>query len=170
MNRIIILLTVIFCALQASAQSADGRYTSRMTLDGMLYFMHPKKITKCDGIERFEYDMTLLSWTDSVTVNFTFKSKSVAYPENLQIQTCGKSIQNIPYSLLFTDIVKGGYSIRVTSKISSAELEGIVSCMSSPVFVFEQDGVKRTASYSDGAWKKDAKKLSDIYHIYKLRR
>lgn len=170
MNRILVLLTIIFCALFASAQSADGRYTSRMAQDGMIYFINPKKITKCNGIERFEYDMTLLSWTDSVTVNFTFKSKSVAYPEKLQIQTCGKNITTIPYSLLFTDIVKGGYSIRVTSKISSADLEDIISCKSSPVFVFEQDGVERTASYSEGAWKKDEKKLSDIFYIYKLRK
>lgn len=170
MNRIFALLAFIFCVLLSSAQSADGRYVSRMTQDGTLYFIEPKKITKLDGLSKFEYDMTLLSWSDSVTVNFTFKSKSVAYPEKLEIRTCGKIIQDIPYSLLFTDIVKGGYSIRVTSKITTAQLGDIVNCDASPVFVFKQDGVIRTASYSAGAWKNDKKKLSDIYNLYKLRK
>lgn len=163
-------MTVIACFLQVSAQSADKRYTSRMTQDGTLYFIEPKKITKCDGLDKFEYDMTILSWADSVTINFTFKTKSLAYPENLEIRTCGNVIQDISYSLLFSDIVRGGYSIRVTSKISVAQLGEILSCNSSPVFFFKQDGVTKTAAYSEGAWKKDQKKLNDIYNLYKLRK
>lgn len=170
MRRIVTIFAIIFVAFQALAQSASGRYVSRMTRDGTLYFVEPKKLSECEGIKKFEYDMTLLSWADSVTVNFTFKSASVAYPGRLSIVTCGGGIACRDYSLLFTDIVKGGYSIRVTSKFSIADLGKILGCASPPVFTFYQDGVARTASYSAGAWRKDRKKLNDIFNLYQLRK
>jgi len=168
MKRAISYILFVFMAVQLFAQSAEGRYVSRMTQDGTLYFIMPKKLGECSGIKKFEYDMTCLSWSDSVTVNFTFHSKSVARPTNLRIESCGDSFQCSSSSLLFTDIVKNGYEIRVTSKFLVSEIEKVLQCPNSPAFMFEQDGVVRTAEYSKGAWGKDRKKLVDILNLYKL--
>ncbi len=168
MKRIISLIFLVFVSVHLFAQSVEDRYFSRMTQDGTLYFIVPKKLGKCSGIKKFEYDMTYLSWSDSVTVNFTFRSKSVACPSELKIESCENLYLCSNYSLLFTDIVKDGYEIRVTSKFSVDEIERVLKCSESPVFMFKQDGVLRTAEYSKGAWDKDRKKLIDIYNLYKL--
>lgn len=112
--------------------------------------------------------MTYLSWTDSVTVNITFRSKSVACPSELVIESCGCLCRCSSCSMLFTDIVKGGYEIRLTSKFSVGEIERVLECPDSPTFTFKQNGVLCSAEYSKGAWKKDRKKLTDIYNLYKL--
>lgn len=161
---------MVICMMYTTAQTANGRYVSRMTQDGMLYFIEPKKISKVENIERFEYDVTLISWSDSATVNFTFKSKSLAYPDSLSINSCDGNYKIRNYSLLFTDIIKGGYEIRVTSKVDNSILEKIILCTVSPIFNFYQDGVYCEASYSTGAWKNDRKKLLDIFNLYKLRK
>lgn len=167
---IIILISVVFAVLGASAQSASGRYVSRMTQDGILYFIEPKKITKVENIQRFNYDMTLISWSDSTTVNFTFKSKTPAYPDSLSFKSCGASYKITNYSLLFTDIVKGGYEIRVTSKVDNNTLEKLFMCPEPPIFSFFQNGLPCTATYTSRAWKSDQKKLLDIFNLYKLRK
>ncbi len=88
------------------AQSADGRYISRMTQDGTLYFINPQKLSKTEGIKNFEYDMTLLSWTDSATVNFTFRSGLMAKPENLAIRSGNNVFRCDAFKPLFIDIKK----------------------------------------------------------------
>lgn len=170
MKQFITILCIVFASMNIMGQSATGRYVSRMSQDGMIYFIMPQKISHCSEIKRFEYDMTCLSWTDSVTVNFTFKSKSVDKPTHLKIESCGVSYICENYSLLFTDIVRGGYEIRVTSKFPLIDIEKIILCDESPIFSFTQDGITRTAAYSKGAWKKDKKKLQDIFNIFRLSR
>lgn len=170
MRQILAIFFVVFASLCVAGQNAAGRYVSRMTQDGMLYFINPQKIKQCTEIKNFEYDMTCLSWSDSVTVNFTFKSNSVDRPANLKIESCGKSYACNNYSLLFTDIVKGGYEIRVTSKFLLSDIEKVLQCQSSPIFSFSQNGITRTAAYSSGAWRKDQKKLTDIFNIFRLSR
>lgn len=141
-----------------------------MTQDGTIFFIMPKKISDCSGIKKFEYDMTCLTWTDSVTVNFTFRSASVDRPVGLAVESCGHTYTCTAYSLLYTDIVKGGYEIRVTSKFPVAEIEEMLQCESSPVFTFEQNHTRCTAAYSAGAWKSDRKKLKDIFNLFNLQR
>lgn len=170
MNRIIAYILLSFISLNLFAQSAEGRYVSRMTQDGTLIFISPKKIGVCHEIKNFEYDITCLSWADSVTVNFTFRSKSVDRPKKLKINSCDDSFICSKYSLLYTDIVKGGYEIRVTSKFPIQDIEKIFQCQTPPIFIFEQDGITRSATYSNRAWNKDRKKLIDIYNLYKLSR
>lgn len=170
MKRIILILSVLLSVASAIGQSANGRYVSRMTQDGMLYFIEPKKLSKVENIQRFDYDITLISWSDSATVNFTFKSKNVDYPDSLYIKSCEKNYPISQYSLLFTDIVKGGYEIRVTSKVDVNTIGEILACREPLVFTFFQNGVKCSATYTPGAWKSDQKKLIDIYNLYKLRK
>ena len=148
------------------AQSADGRYISRMTQDGTLYFINPQKLSKTEGIKNFEYDMTLLSWTDSATVNFTFRSGLMAKPENLAIRSGNNVFRCDAFKPLFIDIKKNKYEIRITSRFPISVLATILDNPDPSIFDFTQDGIHRHAAYSEGAWRKDRKKLNDIYRIY----
>lgn len=166
MKRLTLLLVAMLVTLGVAAQSADGRYTSRMTQDGTLFFVMPQKIGKLSGIKRFEYDMTMLTWTDSVTVNFTFESDRMSLPENLEIVSGANRYACADYSPLFIDIKKKHYEVRITSKFPADQIKSIVGSATPPVFSFTQDGVPESATYSEGAWRKDRKKLSDIYQLY----
>lgn len=161
-NLFIFLLILTAAVLPATAQ----RYASRMTVDGTIYFIDPIKLKQLENIKKFEYDVTLLSWTDSVTVNFTFESERMTKPESLKLISCGKTFECKDFSTLFIDLKKKHYEVRITSKFPSEALKEIFECENSPTFVFTQDNITEKASYKSGSWKKDRKKLIDIYGLY----
>lgn len=159
-------LTLLFMSILSINVFADDRYASRMTQDGFIYFISPHKLDKTTRISDFEYDMTCLTWTDSVTVNFTYKSKSILLPEELSIMSCGKEFACHEFKTLFTDIVKGGYEIRISSIFSCDDIKDIINCKEPPVFVLSKGGIEYTATYSKGGWRKDSGKLVNIFNLY----
>lgn len=164
---LLLVLTLTICVIGLSAQSASGRYNSRMTRDGTLYFINPYKLKEKENISSFEYDMTCLTWSDSVTVNFTYVSKSMDLPENLRIESGTVSYPCTDYSPLYIDIVGKGYEIRITSKFPVREILEVIERAAAPGFVFDQAGIQRSAFYTESAWRKDRKKLQDIFTLYK---
>ena len=166
MKKFFLVLLILFGTLSGYSQSADGRYLSRMTRDGMLYFIYPKKLGKLSGIKHFDYDVTLLNWTDSATINFTFESKNMSVPESIRIIADSDTISCDSYSPLYIDIKKNNYEIRITSKFTISDIKKIFSSLASPVFLIEQDKTIERATYSENAWKKDRKKLIDILNLY----
>lgn len=165
MKKTIVILISLFTLLPLIGVYAQ-RYASRMTMDGTIYFIDPMKLGKLQNLKRFEYDVTLLSWTDSVTVNFTFESDRMTKPESLKIESCSYSYECSDYSTLFVDLKKNHYEVRITSKFPTGAIQKIFECNESPKFVFTQDGVTESAAYKSSAWKKDRKKLIDIYNLY----
>lgn len=165
MKKILPLLLALLCALCAWAGVSD-RYTSRITPDGTLIFVMPQKLGRTENIKRFEYDITMLSWTDSVTINFTFESKLMAIPSSLTLSSGNVTFECDNYSPLFIDLKKNRYEIRITSRFPAHVLDEILGSDTPPVFSFTQEGVTGSATYSPGAWKKERHTLSDIYKLY----
>lgn len=157
---------LFLCIYDVNAQSAEGRYSSRMTQDGFIFFANPQRLKELNNIKRFEYDMTMLTWTDSITVNFTFESTSMVMPHDLRIKYDGGVVKCDAYSSLFTDIKKDYYEIRITSRYSTSDIERILKSEKSPCFCFSQGDMEESAAYKPGAWKKDRKKLNDIFNLY----
>ena len=170
MKRVIWLLVLLLGFSNVHAQSAEGRYNSRLTQDGVLFFINPQKLKDLSGIKKFEYDVTMLSWTDSVTFNFTFVSSSMQIPDRLSIECDNNSMECRSFSPLYVDIKGQDYEVRITSKFSVAEMRSFISCQSSPVFIFYQGRDLRTAAYKESAWRKDRKKLGDIFQLFMLSR
>lgn len=166
MKRLLISIVGIITAIAGYSQSADGRYVSRMTRDGTLFFINPQKLKGLTGVKSFEYDMTMLTWADSVTVNFTFESDRMTVPSAVGIESGDNYYECKDYSPLYIDIKKGHYEIRITSKYPCREIEAMIDTATPPGFVIKQDGAGLKASYSKKGWKKDRKKLMDIYKLY----
>ncbi|MDE6309597.1 MAG: hypothetical protein K2L81_05320 [Muribaculaceae bacterium] len=170
MKRIWAIFLIIGVVVVCHSQSAENRYNSRMTRDGMLFFLMPHTIKDLSGLKKFEYDVTMLSWSDSATVNFTFETTSLTVPTDLQIKYDGNVINCDSYSPLFVDIKKNHYEIRITSKFGVEEIESIFQSTTSPQFCFKQGDELKSASYKPKAWAKDRKKLMDIIKLYLLSR
>lgn len=164
MKKIILLFISLITI--GSGLVSYARYVSRMTQDGILFFIEPKKIDVLSNIKKFEYDMTLLSWSDSVTINFTFVSNLMSLPEEFYISADGYQFKCNDFKDLFIDIKNKNYEIRITSKFSVEDLKKILNSNVSPIFCLKQDEIWESASYRPGAWKKDQKKLLDIYNLY----
>ncbi len=168
MKRLIALVIFIATLGLAQAQSAQGRYSSFRTKDGMLFFIHPQKLKDISGIKRFEYDMTLLSWTDSVTVNFSFESSSLDPVTDLELTTASGTTPCDCFSPLFVDAKKHHYEIRITSRFSFAEIKKIFASETPPRFSFRQGNLNESATYTPKAWTTDKKRLNDILTLFLL--
>ena len=166
MKKLIVLLFALAMAILSYGQSPQERYASRITPDGTIFFITPQKLGVLANLRRFEYDMTLLSWTDSVTINFTMESSLMVAPENLKIKSGDKDFKCEDFSVLFIDIKKQHYVIRVTSKFSIQELTKIIESATSPAFAITQNGIQQEAAYTGRKWKKERKMLSDIFQLY----
>lgn len=166
MKKFIVFLFMLVMAIPSYGQLSQGRYASRITPDGTIFFINPQKLGALTNLKRFEYDMTLLSWKDSVTINFTIETSWMTAPENFKIVSGDKVFPCEEFSVLYTDIKKQHYAIRVTSRFSLQELTQIIASETSPIFAFTQNDVQETAKYTDNAWKKERKKLFAIIQLY----
>lgn len=112
--------------------------------------------------------MTLLTWTDSVTINFTMVSESMYLPTSFSIMSADTEYVCHDYSLLYADLKKNNYKVRVTSKFPLSDVEKILSSTSPPVFQIEQSGIVRTATYKQKAWNTEREKIKQIMELYYL--
>lgn len=166
MKSLIVTLFLLAITVPSYGQSSQGRYASRITPKGTIFFINPQKLSSLKNLRNFEYDMTLLNWTDSVTINCTIESSLMNTPENLKIVSGNKVYQCEDFSVLYTDIKRQHYVIRVTSKFSVQDITQIIESASSPIFAFSQMDIQEEAAYSDRAWKKEHKKFLDIFQLY----
>ncbi len=166
MKQLLTLLLILLSSVPSFSQSASGRYFSRKTQDGDLYFITPHRLKNLSGLKRFEYDVTMLNWTDSVTVNFTYESESMVVPEQLEVVCDSGAIKCDTYAPIYVDIKKNHYEVRITSKFSLPDFIKMIESGSPPCFNFRQNGQPKMATYSPKSWTKDQKKLKDILEIY----
>lgn len=166
MKKAFVLLFLLIMAIPSYGLFSQRRYASRITPDGTIFFINPLKLGRLTNIHRFEYDVTLLSWKDSVTINLTIESPRMTAPEDFRIASDDKVYPCEDFSVLYTDIKRQHYVIRVTSKFSLHELTQIIASATGPIFTFTQNGVVESAAYTGSAWKKECKKLSAIIQIF----
>lgn len=155
--------------LPGLSQSSFDRYSSRITIDGTCYFFKDYKLTCVDGIKRFQYDMTYPDWTDSITVNFSLYCDMPVVPRQFSLRGGDKEYVCNDFHNLYVDIIKGGYEIRMTSKFAKDDIVALLQQPESPMaFEMETKGRKIFATYKKGAWKKDRKRLNDIFTLIKI--
>ena len=168
MKRLLCLISFMLSIVVMFCQSAEGRYSSRLTRDGVLFFIMPERLRDVSGIKSFEYDMTLLSWSDSVTVNFTFESPEMTIPSDFAIISGEEEAVCHSFSPLFVDIKRNHFEIRITSKFSVSEIKSMIYSTFPPRFRFMQGAEAKSATYKPKQWAKDRKKLNDIFQLYLL--
>ena len=166
MRYLLLILAALFVFSGYSQETGD-RYASRMTQDGTIFFIMPQKLSKTEGIRRFEYDMTCLTWSDTVTINFTIKSKHIETPENITIGSGDNSYKPVKTKILFIDLKKNEYEIRTSCQFLWPDIEKIFTDEQKPTFCLSQNGLPESATYKEGKWNKERKTLSNILNLFK---
>ena len=157
MKKLIAFLFILVIAIPLYGQLSQGRYASRITSDGTIFFVNPQKLGVLTNLRRFEYDMTLLSWKDSVTINFTIETSWMTTPENFKLVSGDKVYSCDDFSVLYTDIKKQHYVIRVTSRFSLQELTQIIASEISPIFALRKMTFRKQLSIQKMPGKKSVK-------------
>lgn len=163
--RIITFVLLCVMCLQVEAQSINKRYRSHIGNGGTTYFFVPKKLSKKNGVDKFIYDMTHLSTTDSVTLNFTIVVENSVKVESLILANGESEIKSSCLSLLYRDVLDDGYEIRTTSRFSLNQLLSAFSNDSPLIFkVMLSNGDAVSAAYTKSRWKKEKQTITKIFN------
>ncbi len=163
MVRIFFTLLLITIAINSNAQPIEKRYSSYLSEQGTINFLRPKKLDNTANVDKFVFDMTYISRKDSVTINCSLTIKSGGIAKELSINSGDKIIPGNAIHTLFRDVVKRGYTIRVTSRFSKKEIEECFKNSAPMVFnVTLTDGVICKATYKPSQWKKESLQVTRI--------
>lgn len=164
MKRLLLSFIFVLATLPGWSQSSFNRYSSRITKDGICYFFKEQKLNSVSGMKKFTYDMTYPDWTDSIIVNFSMYCNIPDVPQKLSIRSGDKVYVCYDFRSLYVDLLKDGYEIRITSRFAKDDIVSLLQQSEYPmVFEMETKGINIYAKYKGSAWRKDRKKLNDIF-------
>lgn len=163
MVKISLLFILLFIGPICHAQSIDKRYRSHLSECGTINFFRPIKLYDRTNTDLFIFDMTYISHSDSVTVNCSIKTK---YPNSVKSFGLANSSQEVTsnnVSVLYRDVLKRGYEIRITSRFSFNDIQHIYKKSSPLMFkIIFSDNSSCTAAYSKSQWDKESRNITRI--------
>lgn len=168
--RFFTLLLFVLFAVSCPAQSIDKRYRSTITQKGTLHFFRPMKLTKVENMDKFVYDMTYISNTDSVTLNFTIEIKNPQMIEKVELQADGViATENTP-KMLYRDVLSSTYVERISVRLPYKDIEQAFKSETPLSFLTTlSDGTICKATYPKSKWKKENANITRILQSIKLQ-
>jgi len=106
--RKVILCLLLLCCVGAFSKE---RYYARVLPDGKMYFFMPYKVKGKSG-NKLQYDMTLLSYTDSVTINMTLTSP-MERVHSIRLSSGNVNYSTTRYELFFQERNGSRFNTRV---------------------------------------------------------
>lgn len=168
MKRTIFLFLAYMCCMLVIAGSASKRYTTFLTESGMLYFIKPMQMPKCNGNQTkygMTFDITYLSGDkDSVSFTTTVVTPNVEKLDSVFIKNESKIVK-VKTELIYCEPYKSYYVNRLRFYIKWSEWKDLYSCMTPYVIEF---GNHLCFSFHQNKWKEESKTINDIINIIEL--
>ena len=157
----VILILLLLCSVAASGKE---RYRVRTLPLGNMYFFMPYKLKASSG-NKLQYDMTLLSYRDSVTVNMTLTSP-MGRVKSVRLQAGDVSYSTTQYELFFQERNGSRFDTRVhidcpgqiyTRLFASPEPLNIELTMES--------GKQYSFTYKPKKWQEESRYVSEVMEM-----
>lgn len=165
MIRRLFLCSLFFLVCSViSAQSIEKRYRSYLTSTGMLHFIGKKKLTKTETLSNFEYDITYIAGEDSATVNFSFLIDAPTSVKQAMLDNGHNTAMLCNPRMMFRDVIKRGYKIRTTTKVSFEVLRKFYEDSAPLSFMLElANGTTCSSTFTASQWKKE---MHDVQRVF----
>ena len=163
MTRHILTLLFLTIALTCSAQSIEKRYRSYLSERGTINFFRPKKLDVKANVDKFIFDMTYVSRQDSIIINSSLSIKDEGVLSQFKLKSGEKEIPGEAVTMLYRDVTKQGYTIRISSRFLIKDIEECFSSNSPLIFtIVLTDGTVCTATYKPSQWKQERLQVTRI--------
>lgn len=170
MKRTIFLFLTCMCCMLVIASSVSKRYTTFLSERGMLYFISPMHMPKCnENHAKYDltFDITYLSGDkDSVSFTTTVVTPIVEKLDSVFIKNELKIVK-AKTELIYCEPYKSYYVNRLRFYIKWSELKELYGCMMPYVIDF---GNHLCFSFYQNKWKKESKTINDIINIIELNK
>lgn len=157
----VILSLLLLCSIAAFG---EGRYSVQTLPQGNMYFFMPCKLKRAAG-NKLQYDMTILSYRDSVTINMTLTSP-MGRVKSVRLSSGDVSYITTQYELFFQERKGSRFNTRVhidcptpifTQLFASPDLLNIELTM--------EDSKQYSFTYKPKKWKEDSRYVSEVMEI-----
>lgn len=158
-----IIFILFFIGTICHAQSIGKRYRSHLSECGTINFFRPIKLNDKTNTDLFVFDMTYISHSDSVTVCCSIRTKHPNTVKSLELINSDQDIASNNVSVLYCDVLKRGYEIRITSRFSFNDIQHIYKESIPLMFkIIFNDDSSCTATYSRSKWEKESQNITRI--------
>lgn len=159
----------MYCILVIGS-SVSKRYTTFLTESGMLYFINPMHMPKCNGnLTKYglTFDITYLSGdNDSVSFTTTIVTPTIERLDSVFIKNESKIVR-AKTELIYCEPYKSYYVNRLRFYIKRSEWKELYGCMTPYVIEF---GNHLCFSFYQNKWRKERKTISEIINIIELNK
>ena len=117
MKRLVLFTLLLATVFSASAQNLRKKYTSTTGEQGSVYFIYPQDGFTCGELgsnKELVYDITYVTFKDSVTYNFTYRNKQANPVDSVQLRLPSGRTETIVHERLFVEPVKSHWAHRIS--------------------------------------------------------
>ena len=159
--RKVILSLMLLCCIMSVAKE---RYYARVLLDGKMYFFMPYKL-KGESGNKLQYDMTLISYKDSVTLNMTLHSP-MGRVRSVRLSSGDVNYTTTKYELFYQERDRSKFNTRVHIDCP-LEMYRKLYTNASPltIEIVMEDGKKYAFSYKAKQWQKESMYASEVLEM-----
>lgn len=157
----LILTLLLLCSIAAFGRE---RYSVRTLPLGNMYFFMPCKLKASSG-NKLEYDMTLHSYRDSVTVNMTLTSP-MGRVKSVSLSTGDVNYSTTQYELFFQERNGSRFNTRVHIDCPGqiyAQL--FASSVPLTIELTMEDGKQYSFTYKPKKWKEDSLYVTEVLEM-----
>lgn len=119
---LLLFLFILFLPSGLQGQKLSKYYVSFKAPNGTLYFIRPQKGFRSDKGQNLKYDMTLLSSSDSLTLNFSYFDPGTLEPDSLLMHS-GNGIVSSALSKIFVETSKKNWHYRYSARFAVKDAE-----------------------------------------------
>lgn len=168
-KSIVLILVCICCFLQTSYAVKPLRYISKVTEDGILFHVSKMKMpiaVNSQASKPMNFDVTIISSIDSVTMTATLISKEPLHVDSVRILS-SELVCHLPLEVYYIEKHGQSFYNRVALHISLHEYGKLYKAMTPYLVAF--DDVK-TFQYKKNKWDKERQKMLDFLSIVELNK
>lgn len=160
-KQTIIFAILLLCSL---VTFGEGRYSVQSLPQGNMYFFMPCKLKRAAG-NKLQYDMTILSYRDSVTINMTLTSP-MGRVKSVRLSSGDVSYITTQYELFYQEHKGSRFNTRVHIDCPTPTFTQLfASPVPLNIELTMEDGKQYSFTYKPKKWKEDSRYVMEVMEI-----
>ena len=170
MRKTLLLLVTGLATLSLYAEKLEERYVSRITSNGMLFFIKPFELPNEGQGKPAELDITLLIERDSITLNISVLTSNILQVDSIGLYNDRNNINISDFETFFIDKEGKNYIHRYSCKLPFAYWKRLyTNDISYHLTIFAKE-TKLLYGYSTKEWKKERNQMRQIIQLIERNR
>lgn len=157
-------LVIFLLLLSSMVAFGRERYDVRVLPQGKMYFFMPYKLKGKAG-NKLQYDMTLLTYRDSVTINMTLTSP-LGRVKSISLSSKEASFSTTEYELFFQERNGSRFNTRVHIDCPNQVYKQLFASQQPITFELTMEDGKRYAfTYKPKKWEEESTYVSEVLEM-----